>query len=321
MTLRFGSTSHVRRHAMHVVVCALALIVVACTPSATAPAEIADTTHTQAAADPHRNERTPSNLTSAAASATPADLTIPSAESPSQPATTSPGAAVVSVEPTVRTNVAATDSTATSDAHTDDSGPPAGGASDSGDAEAISIPMSIAQAAADAGVALGTPIADELHAVAVLADTFTGGPAVGVVDHGTQTLWIFDGHTLAQYLVSTGTGGISNQPGSAGTPAGRHRVGHIVRGATGEIVRGWGPTGRYPHASGKAYMTTRAYSLIGLEARNANSVRRGIFVHGTNIPERLGAPASGGCIRVADAVAELLDGVIREGSIISILAD
>jgi hypothetical protein len=163
-------------------------------------------------------------------------------------------------------------------------------------------------------------VVDELYELAAIAGTAAGGPGVGVVEPATQTLWMFDGVDVSAHLISTGKGGISARHDSNGTPPGRHRIEWVVRGNTDEIVRGFGPTGRYAKGGSTAWMTTRAYGMVGIETRNASSAARGIFLHGTNMDYQLGRAASGGCIRIADADAVALDGTLRAGSLLSIMA-
>ncbi len=55
---------------------------------------------------------------------------------------------------------------------------------------------------------------------------------------------------------------------------------------------------------------TRILWLDGVEAANANTHDRYIYIHGTNHEERIGEPASHGCIRMKNAdVVELFDQV------------
>lgn len=154
-----------------------------------------------------------------------------------------------------------------------------------------------------------------------LVNTFDVKPddwaAIIVVD--TQRLWIVNrGGVAGTHPVSTGKGGISNAAGSNGTPLGAHQISWVVRGATGTVVRGFGPTGRTAGTT-TAYMTTRAFGLVGLEPHNRSSASRGIFLHGTNMPHQLGAPRSGGCIRVEDTVALLLDDLLPDNAAVSII--
>ena len=84
------------------------------------------------------------------------------------------------------------------------------------------------------------------------------------------------------------------------TPLGKFRVGEKI-GAdapSGTIFRN-----RIPLAPEEALPTddlvlTRILWLDGLEAHNANTRDRFIYIHGTNHEEEIGRPASHGCIRM-----------------------
>lgn len=62
---------------------------------------------------------------------------------------------------------------------------------------------------------------------------------------------------------------------------------------------------------------SRILWLDGLERKNANSYDRFIYIHGTNHEERIGQPASHGCIRMKNAdVAELFDQVAVDTQVV-----
>ena len=55
---------------------------------------------------------------------------------------------------------------------------------------------------------------------------------------------------------------------------------------------------------------TRILWLDGRDARNANTHERFIYIHGTNHEEKIGEPASHGCIRMRNAdLLELFESV------------
>ncbi|MBA3273016.1 MAG: L,D-transpeptidase, partial [Chthoniobacterales bacterium] len=61
---------------------------------------------------------------------------------------------------------------------------------------------------------------------------------------------------------------------------------------------------------GDDLVMSRILWLDGLEDGNANTFDRYIYIHGTNHEERIGEPASHGCIRMKNAeIAELFDRV------------
>lgn len=61
---------------------------------------------------------------------------------------------------------------------------------------------------------------------------------------------------------------------------------------------------------GEDLILTRILWLEGLEAENANTRERFIYIHGTNHEEQIGEPASHGCIRMRSAdLVELFERV------------
>jgi len=120
---------------------------------------------------------------------------------------------------------------------------------------------------------------------------------------------IRDGKPLAKYPVSTSKFGLSDKPGSYGTPLGKLRVKtKIGEGApSGAVFKGRVPTGEIlpPNAPGRDPIVTRIIWLEGLEGRNRNAYKRFIYIHGTPEECNIGTPASFGCIRMrsADVIA------------------
>ena len=59
------------------------------------------------------------------------------------------------------------------------------------------------------------------------------------------------------------------------------------------------PTGRFgAEGDGHDHVQTRILWLEGLDAENANTLDRYIYIHGTNAESQLGTPASHGCVRM-----------------------
>jgi L,D-transpeptidase YbiS len=118
----------------------------------------------------------------------------------------------------------------------------------------------------------------------------------------SQTLDLVDGEALLRrYVVSTSRHGLGTEPGSYKTPTGRFRIaekhgdgaeaGTIFKSrvATGEVGREDDP---------QDHVQTRILWLDGLDADNANTFARYIYIHGTNAESCLGLPASEGCVRM-----------------------
>lgn len=169
---------------------------------------------------------------------------------------------------------------------------------------------------------------EAVYSVLVKGGHIQEGDTLLLIDGKKQTYTLRKGSKiLRQGKVSTAAKGFGNQPDSEKTSTGLMRViGFAGRGtATGTVLIGLKPTdppiilkpdqvsprAKKGHA---AEVLTRAIVLEGLEDHNRNVKSRSIYVHGTNRENRLGNPASGGCIRVtsADAIA-LADSLMKVG--------
>ena len=120
----------------------------------------------------------------------------------------------------------------------------------------------------------------------------------------SQTLDLTDGGALIRrYAVSTSRFGLGTEPGSNKTPTGHFRIAEkIGDGAMpGEIFISREPTGRTgAETDDHDHVQTRILWLDGLDAANANTRARYIYIHGTNAESRLGTPASLGCVRMGN---------------------
>ncbi len=145
-----------------------------------------------------------------------------------------------------------------------------------------------------------------------------------VVRLETQTLQLFHRNTLVKsYIVSTSLRPPSNVAHSLGTPRGLHEIAERIGGGqpAGMVFKSRIPTGR--HFSEYApeeiqtddLITSRILWLRGLEkgvnaGDNVDSHQRYIYIHGTRHENKLGTPASAGCVRMSNIdVIELHDGV------------
>ena len=113
------------------------------------------------------------------------------------------------------------------------------------------------------------------------------------------------------FHVSTSQFGLGSEEGSMKTPVGRFRIAEKI-GARQPIDIAY--KARVPlHASADALesddlIMSRILWLEGLEEGNANTHARYIYIHGTNHEDKIGTPASHGCIRMRNAdVAELFE--------------
>jgi lipoprotein-anchoring transpeptidase ErfK/SrfK len=129
---------------------------------------------------------------------------------------------------------------------------------------------------------------------------------------GEQKLRLVEGDALvAEYVVSSAANGIGFEEGSYCTPTGRFEVSEKI--GDGEplrtIFKSRKPIGVWDGTpSDEDMILSRILRLNGLDAQNANSMERYIYIHGTNHEALLGEPSSHGCIRMANAdIVELFD--------------
>lgn len=130
-----------------------------------------------------------------------------------------------------------------------------------------------------------------------------------VVRLGTQTLQFYrSGALVRAYAVSTSLRPPSNVKNSFGTPIGLHEIAERIGAGQppGMVFVGRVPTGRHfselPAAEQeKNLITTRILWLCGLEpgvnqGGDVDTHSRYIYLHGTNHEDRIGQPASAGCV-------------------------
>ncbi|MFY7698016.1 MAG: L,D-transpeptidase family protein [Legionella sp.] len=128
-----------------------------------------------------------------------------------------------------------------------------------------------------------------------------------------QKMICFSGESIfKEYHLSTGKNGLGEINGSGCTPRGWHRVYSIIgmgypqgsvfchRKATGEVYNDQLNI-QYPE---RDWILSRIIQLDGMEVgRNKggcyDSLQRYIYIHGTPEIEKLGQPASHGCVRMA----------------------
>ena len=130
-----------------------------------------------------------------------------------------------------------------------------------------------------------------------------------------QTLRLMEGGTIVKsYPISTSKFGLGTEEGSNRTPLGNFEIGEkIGDGAPARtIFRSREPSGTWDPADivEDDLVLTRILWLEGRDPDNANTHERYIYIHGTNQEERIGTPASHGCIRMRNAdVIDLFDRV------------
>ena len=134
-----------------------------------------------------------------------------------------------------------------------------------------------------------------------------------------QRLHVFEGQRwICQYAISTAAKGMGFTLNSYRTPTGRFQIVEKVGAgmASGTIFKMRIPVGLWQpgDASDSDCVLSRILRLDGLEPANANTLERFIYIHGTQHEDRLGQPASHGCIRLGNAeMIELFD-LVDEGT-------
>ncbi len=144
-----------------------------------------------------------------------------------------------------------------------------------------------------------------------------------IVNVSAQRLVLLsDGAVTNGYDVSTARSGVNAREGSRGTPPGVHRIAEKIGGKMppGAIFRSRVPTGRIwlPGATDdpdQDLILSRILTLEGVEdginrGPGVDTLARHVYIHGTNHERDIGAPVSGGCIRMTSAgVIDLYDRV------------
>lgn len=124
-----------------------------------------------------------------------------------------------------------------------------------------------------------------------------------VVSVKDQKLGVYnEGKKLKEYVISTSKFGIGDQTGSYRTPLGKHEIiAKIGQGLPAGAVlksRRWNGEVLKPNAPGRDPIVSRILWLRGTETTNRNAFNRCIYIHGTTEENRLGTPASYGCVRM-----------------------
>ncbi len=141
-----------------------------------------------------------------------------------------------------------------------------------------------------------------------------------------QTTDLIEGdERIRTFRVSTSSKPPSNIENSFGTPKGLHRIAQkIGDGAPiGAVFKGRVPIGKHYSELSESeqaanLITTRILWLDGLESgvnqgEGCDSHSRYIYLHGTNHEDRIGRPASGGCIQLGNQDIVALFDAVQEG--------
>ena len=118
---------------------------------------------------------------------------------------------------------------------------------------------------------------------------------------------------LSSYPVSTSKFGLGNEEGSFRTPLGNFEIceKYGEEESLNTIFNARKPAGKWnpcDKTEDGDLILSRILRLNGLEEANANAFQRYIYIHGTNHEDKIGSPASNGCIRMKNSdIAELYD--------------
>ncbi len=147
-----------------------------------------------------------------------------------------------------------------------------------------------------------------------------------------QSMRLFNGPELVKsYVISTSSRPPSNQKNSLGTPRGLHLIAERIGAGQppGMVFKSRVATGHHFNELSAAenegnLVTTRILWLKGLESGynlggNVDSYDRYIYVHGTNHEDRIGTPASGGCVLMRNLEMIELYEQVRAGDWVNIV--
>ena len=138
------------------------------------------------------------------------------------------------------------------------------------------------------------------------------------VSIATQRLRLWeDSHVIREWPVSTAKTGVGFTEGSLRTPLGQFRIKEKIGADApkGTIFKARQPVGVWQgERVADDLILSRILRLDGLEARNANTWERHVYIHGTNDEPGIGRPGSHCCVRLRnDHMIELYD-LVPEGA-------
>ena len=152
-------------------------------------------------------------------------------------------------------------------------------------------------------------------------------PHLIIVDVAKQQLAILHEDQIKQvYTISTSKRGVGQKINTFQTPRGLHRINEKIGHGIPpygifhrrQFVKVWKPQPRHQHF--KDYVSTRILRLEGLQpgfnrgrdrfGRLVDSQDRAIYIHGTTMEWKLGAPSTKGCVHMsANDVVDLFNAV------------
>ena len=139
-----------------------------------------------------------------------------------------------------------------------------------------------------------------------------------VVSIDDQLLQVMEGSKcIIEFPISTSIKGMGFSEGSYRTPTGQFRISEKIGEGepAGTIFKYRKPIGVWQVDSSDVgdLILTRILRIEGLSGDNTNTMERMIYLHGTNHEDKLGQPASKGCIRLSNAAMLELFEMVHEG--------
>ena len=137
-----------------------------------------------------------------------------------------------------------------------------------------------------------------------------------------QRLWAYEGTKLIkEYKCSTSVKPVSCAWGSNGTPLGLHKIAEKFGDGepAGTVFEQRVSTGKTAEpGEEKGLITSRILWLTGAEegknlGYDCGSHNRKIYIHGTNLEDKIGTRMSGGCVNMTNADVVELFAWAREG--------
>ncbi|MDP8268078.1 MAG: L,D-transpeptidase [Candidatus Tenebribacter davisii] len=146
-----------------------------------------------------------------------------------------------------------------------------------------------------------------------------------------KLMLIEDNYKIAEYPISSSKFGLGNKTGSNMTPLGYHKINEKLgdHAHINSIYKNGKFTDKIATVNGKynekeSVITTRIIKLEGLENNinkggEVDSLKREIWIHGTPFENKIGTPASHGCIRMKNEDIILLYNSIEINTYLNIV--
>jgi lipoprotein-anchoring transpeptidase ErfK/SrfK len=139
-----------------------------------------------------------------------------------------------------------------------------------------------------------------------------------------QQLTLKSGDEIVRtYPISSSRFGLGTEEGSMKTPMGQFRIAEKIGHEMPENTIFQSRVALQPHdplPPTEDLVMSRILWLDGVEEHNANTRQRFIYIHGTKHEDKIGIPASHGCIRMRNTDVMELFTLVEEGTPVVIQA-